>query len=593
MTENELFPSPVRYVSLYRRYRPLRFEEVVGQDAAVSVLRRSLQTGKTVHAYLFSGPRGCGKTSLARILSKALNCTDDNHGVEPCGICPSCQAITAGESLDVIEIDGASNRGIDEVRELKAHVSLAPFSSRRKVYIIDEVHMLTEPAFNALLKTLEEPPAHAVFILATTEPHKVPVTIRSRCQHIPFRRISGKDIAARLSLVCEKEGIAADEAALWELARQADGAMRDALSLLEQAIPLGSGAVTIDSVRAFLGGGSRSEMEKFAASFRTRPDLAVSDLMESLRRGTSMERILENLFLVFRDLWILKAWGETALEGLELSGEERAFLLGEVPSWTLEGLRGCLDTLSRLIGRVRTGMRTDVLSGLLLQGLGPAVLASGPTPKRDGVSLRQEQAVSQEERIPRLSSVVSDPEPTCDALPAIDIDAVRRFWIGLLESRDPEDRQIVAAITPARVLAGKGGVEVDFPPRDRICYELIRLERNRRRFQVLKEGVLGEIPFTFCCGKDRFFEKETPVMEAVPAGEDPNTIPWLRRDQSEDAERAKRKQETGPEAEPPRNASRNTTIEEMLSWFGGEILLVRTEDQESGIGGFEEGSAGE
>ena len=290
MTENELFPSPVRYVSLYRRYRPLRFEEVVGQDAAVSVLRRSLQTGKTVHAYLFSGPRGCGKTSLARILSKALNCTDDNHGVEPCGICPSCQAITAGESLDVIEIDGASNRGIDEVRELKAHVSLAPFSSRRKVYIIDEVHMLTEPAFNALLKTLEEPPAHAVFILATTKPHKVPVTIRSRCQHIPFRRISGKDIAARLSLVCEKEGIAADEAALWELARQADGAMRDALSLLEQAIPLGSGAVTIDSVRAFLGGGSRSEMEKFAASFRTRPDLAVSDLMESLRRGTSMER---------------------------------------------------------------------------------------------------------------------------------------------------------------------------------------------------------------------------------------------------------------------------------------------------------------
>ncbi|HOV28665.1 MAG TPA: DNA polymerase III subunit gamma/tau [Synergistales bacterium] len=595
MSEKGIFSSPVRYVSLYRRYRPLRFEEVVGQDAAVSVLRRSLQTGKTVHAYLFSGPRGCGKTSLARILSKALNCTDDNHGAEPCGSCPSCLAITAGESLDVVEIDGASNRGIDEVRELKAHVSLAPFSSRRKVYIIDEVHMLTEPAFNALLKTLEEPPSHAVFILATTEPHKVPVTIRSRCQHIPFRRISGKDIATRLSLVCEKEGITADEAALWELARQADGAMRDALSLLEQAIPLGSGVVTIDSVRALLGGGSRCEMERFTASFRTTPDLAVSELMESLRKGTSMERILENLFLIFRDLWILKAWGETALEGLELSGEERAFLIGEVPFWTLEGLRACLDTLSRLISRVRTGMRTDVLAGLLLEGLGRAALASGPISEGAAMPLQQERTLPRDERIPRPSPVVPDPEtqPSSDALPAIDIDAIRRFWIGLLESRDPEDRQIVAAIAPARVLAGKGGVEVDFPQRDRICYELIRLERNRRRFHVLKEGALGEIPFIFCCGKDRFLEKETPAMETVPAGEDPNGIPWLRRDQADDSERGKRIQETRPEAEPARGASRNATIEEMLSWFGGEILLVRTDDQEGGIGGFEEGSAGE
>ena len=156
MIENELLSSQGRYVSLYRRYRPLRFEEVVGQDAAVSVLRHSLEGGTTVHAYLFSGPRGCGKTSLARILSKALNCTDTRTGAEPCGACPSCLAITAGDSLDVVEIDGASNRGIDEVRELKAHVSLAPFSSRRKIYIVDEVHMLTEPAFNALLKTLED-----------------------------------------------------------------------------------------------------------------------------------------------------------------------------------------------------------------------------------------------------------------------------------------------------------------------------------------------------------------------------------------------------------------------------------------------------
>ncbi|NMC34359.1 MAG: DNA polymerase III, subunit gamma and tau, partial [Veillonellaceae bacterium] len=462
--------------------------------------------------------------------------------------------------------------------------------------IIDEVHMLTEPAFNALLKTLEEPPAHAVFILATTEPQKVPVTIRSRCQHIPFRRISGKDIAVRLSLVCEKEGIPAEEAALWELARQADGAMRDALSLLEQAIPVGSGAVSLDSVRALLGGGSRSEMEAFVASLRARPECAVSDLMESVRKGTSMERILENLFLIFRDLWILKAWGEAALEGLELSGEERAFLLKEVRFWTLDGLRDCLGSLSRMIGRSRTGMRTDVLAGLLLEGLRPADPPSSPIPKENRMSFRQEQTVSRSETIPGSSPELADPktEPAGTALSSKEIDAIRSFWIGLLESRDPEDRQIVAAIAPARVLSGQGGVEVVFPLRDRICYELIRLERNLRRFQVLKENALGGIPFTFCCGKEQFCGKENPAAESAPAGEDPNSVPWrLRRGQAEGPGRQGELSENGPEGETPKGHFRSATIDEMLGWFGGEILLVRSDEPEGGIGGCEEGSTGE
>ena len=595
MIEKEAFPSAVRYVSIYRRYRPLRFEEVVGQDPAVSVLKRSLETGKTVHAYLFSGPRGCGKTSLARILSKALNCQDGTQKAEPCGICPSCLAITAGESLDVVEIDGASNRGIDEVRELKAHVSLAPFSSRRKIYIIDEVHMLTEPAFNALLKTLEEPPAHAVFILATTEPQKVPVTIRSRCQHIPFRRISGRDIATRLALVCEKEGIPADEAALWELARQADGAMRDALSLLEQAIPVGAGSVTLDSVRALLGGGSRSEMERFVASFRSRPEKAVSELMDSLRKGTSMERVLENLFLIFRDLWILKAWGETALEGLELSREERSFLLGEVGFWTAEGLRDCLETLSRMIGRSRTGIRTDVLAGLLLEGLLPAASASCPNGTGAEMPLQEREPHTPRTRISQPSPAVLDrqKEPAGNTAPAMDIDAVRRFWLGLLESRDPEDRQISAALVPARVLSGESGIEVSFSTRDRFCFELIRLERNLRRFHTLKESALGDLPFAFNCGKDRFSWKEPAVKEASPSGED-GLFPWRQRKaQAEKPERGVRTPETGTKVEPAREDPGISPIDEMLGWFGGEILLVRTDDQESGIAGFDEGSVGE
>ena len=168
-------------VSLYRRYRPTQFNQIVGQVAAVHVITRALEERVVSHAYLFSGPRGCGKTTLARLLAKSLNCTSRGEGAEPCNSCSSCEAINRGESLDVIEIDGASNNSVDEIRELKTHVSLSPFASSYKVYIIDEVHMLSLSAFNALLKTLEEPPSHVVFILATTEPYKVPITIRSRC----------------------------------------------------------------------------------------------------------------------------------------------------------------------------------------------------------------------------------------------------------------------------------------------------------------------------------------------------------------------------------------------------------------------------
>lgn len=233
------------YISLYRKYRPQTFSDMVGQSAAVSVLQESLKENKLGHAYLFSGPRGCGKTSAARLVAKSLNCQNLSSDYEPCGECSSCIGIALCEHLDVIEIDGASNRGIGEIRDLKSHVNLKPLSAPYKVYIIDEVHMLTEPAFNALLKTLEEPPANVIFLLATTEPHKVPVTIRSRCQHIPFHRISIADMISRIKYVCEKENIIFEDEAVWELARQADGALRDSLSLTEQAVALGRGNLTL------------------------------------------------------------------------------------------------------------------------------------------------------------------------------------------------------------------------------------------------------------------------------------------------------------------------------------------------------------
>ncbi len=604
MIGKEMQPSGGRYVSLYRRYRPMRFDEVIGQDAAVSVLRHSLEGGKTVHAYLFSGPRGCGKTSLARILAKALNCTDTQTGAEPCGICPSCLAITSGNSLDVVEIDGASNRGIDEVRELKAHVSLAPFSSHRKVYIVDEVHMLTEPAFNALLKTLEEPPPHAVFILATTEPQKVPVTIRSRCQHIPFRRIPGKDIALRLSLVCDNEGIPSEEAALWELARQADGAMRDALSLLEQAIPVGSGSVTVDSVRALVGGGSRAEMEQFVAAFRSDPEQAVGTLMESLQKGASMERLVESLFLIFRDLWILRSWGQKTLEGLELSIEEKAFLLEEAPFWSIEGLRFCLESLSKMLGRLRLGIRTDVLAGLLLQGICPGQPVreqKTPAIERPMQAARgtgpQGRALPVLEKKPELVPLRPLPaEKLEDGLPvAVDPEAVRCFWNNLMGSQDPADRQVLAALSGACVRTGEDGIVVDFGQKDRVGFELIRLERNLRQFTAAKEIALMSLPVTFCCKEECIRAEGAAIPDPAPVvREVSNAAPWDRRKtHTGKVENDRAVPEAIEGVDPSSGEQGASALDEMIGWFGGEVLLVREEEPEGGPACLDEGSATE
>jgi len=240
------------YMVMARKWRPASFEEVVAQDHVTKTLENALRSGRIAHAYLFSGPRGVGKTTTARILARAVNCVNGPTPT-PCGACPICEHIGSGKSLDVIEIDGASHRGIDEIRELREAVRYAPSESKYKVYIIDEVHMLTTEAFNALLKTLEEPPEHVVFIFATTEPHKIPATILSRCQRFDFRRISTDHIVDRLSGIAEKEEIQVDRDALFLLARKADGALRDAESLLDQLASFEEARISPELVEEVLG----------------------------------------------------------------------------------------------------------------------------------------------------------------------------------------------------------------------------------------------------------------------------------------------------------------------------------------------------
>lgn len=294
------------YVALYRKWRPQGFDSLVGQEAVRTALTNALETGRIAHAYLFAGPRGTGKTSTAKILAKAVNC---EHGPtpNPCNKCQNCVRINDGTSMDVFEIDAASNRGIDEIRDLREKVAFAPVNGRYKVYIIDEVHMLTTEAFNALLKTLEEPPPHVIFILATTEPHKIPATIHSRCQRFDFKRVTDSDIVKRLREVADGSGIAADDDALQLIAVQADGGMRDALSLLDQCGVMAErvSAETVRSVLGIVGREALRELVKAVGEGNVPKALA---LLESLLAGgKDVKQIITELAEYLRAVLLYKA----------------------------------------------------------------------------------------------------------------------------------------------------------------------------------------------------------------------------------------------------------------------------------------------
>jgi len=280
------------YVALYRKFRPRTFDDVKGQDAIVTTLRNQVRTGRTQHAYLFCGTRGTGKTSVAKILARAVNCENPVDG-NPCGECETCRAIAAGTSMNVIEIDAASNNGVDNVREIIEEVRYRPPSGRYKVYIVDEVHMLSPGAFNALLKTLEEPPEYVIFILATTEAAKIPLTILSRCQRYDFRRISSETIAARLSELTQKEGHKAEEKALRYIARSADGSMRDALSLLDQCLAFLTGeTLTYDKVLDVLGAADTAVFKDLlSALVRGETAAALTILQEILDKGREIGQL--------------------------------------------------------------------------------------------------------------------------------------------------------------------------------------------------------------------------------------------------------------------------------------------------------------
>lgn len=294
------------HIALYRAWRPQSFQDMVGQQHIIQTLQNSLREWRFSHAYLFSGPRGTGKTSAAKILAKAVNC-EQGPGPEPCNACEACRRITVGAVMDVVEIDAASNRGVEEIRDLREKVKYAPTEVRYKVYIIDEVHMLTTEAFNALLKTLEEPPAHVMFILATTEPHRLPATIISRCQRFDFRRVLLVEQVQRLVQVCKEENIQADHDSLTYIAKLSDGGMRDALSLLDQAASFTDDAITYQQVLDITGGMPEERFAELARAVQASDVGAVLAVIEQLmQEGKSADKCMESLLYFFRDLLMMK-----------------------------------------------------------------------------------------------------------------------------------------------------------------------------------------------------------------------------------------------------------------------------------------------
>lgn len=294
------------YQALYRKYRPNNFSDVTGQEIIIKTLKNAVKNNKISHAYLFTGPRGTGKTSIAKILAKTVNCNDLKDST-PCDKCVNCTQINSKTSTDIIEIDAASNNGVDEIREIRNKVNLVPSTGKYKVYIIDEVHMLTTGAFNALLKTLEEPPSHAIFILATTEPHKIPATIMSRCQRFDFKRIPNEKIVLRLKYIVEQENLSVDEEALYEIARISDGGMRDSISLLDQLVSYNPVNANIDDVHEINGSLSNKRLKEFITNILNKDITNVlKDIDEFYSNGKSLIKITESIINFLKNVLLLK-----------------------------------------------------------------------------------------------------------------------------------------------------------------------------------------------------------------------------------------------------------------------------------------------
>ena len=429
------------YVALYRKYRPAGFDELVGQEHVARTLANAVIKGNVVHAYLFCGPRGTGKTSVAKILAAAVNCAQPQQG-SPCGECASCRRFMNGESMDVMEIDAASNRGIDEIRDLRERVKYAPAQEKHKVYIIDEVHMMTGEAFNALLKTLEEPPEAVIFILATTEPHKIPLTVLSRCQRFDFQRISEDGLKRRLFEIATAEGIAVDEDAVAMIARKAQGGMRDAVGLLDQCAGFSDVGVSVQTVCAVLGTVDGQFISKLADDIMAAalPEVLAA-VGELVRSGKDLRQFTYDLIEHLREMLLR-----------EISGKKE-----DKSSRILSVIKLLTESDSRLRYSLDPGLTLELA---MIEACGwqpesasfPAVADAAPANRAGGGSVKNVETAKRIEEVKEVvqgqpSSVVNNAEGARDS-------AASTEGVGTLKNTKEEKTEKIKKPVPEREVAG-------------------------------------------------------------------------------------------------------------------------------------------
>ena len=478
----------MEYQTLYRRFRPRNFSDFVGQNHVITTLSNALATDRVAHAYLFTGPRGTGKTSAAKIFAKALNCQSPVHSEgkpgEPCNTCSNCVRINEGTFMDVFEIDGASNRGIDEIRELREKVKFAPAEGKYKIYIIDEVHMLTAEAFNALLKTLEEPPQYVIFILATTEVHKIPTTILSRCQRFDFKRFTVAELKGRLAQILQTLDTGAEEEALELIATHSEGGMRDAISLLEQSLDHSQGELCQSDVRAILGLVDAEVIVRMSRAIAEQDTGAALEILNEVSLGgKDLFQFGRSLVEYFRKLLldlVASRNTETQFKPDQLIG-----IIETITAATNEVKRSLQSSLPMELAMIKL-TATGSLAGSLesrvarLEEQFRGLQSAGPAPEKPQLH-RNESPVGPQPAAPSAS-----------ALPGRELTGGDFEWEAFLEAVKQKKRTLAALIQEGKPLGLKDGeLKVGFPPNLKFHLENLALPQNKELLEKVLQEVAG------------------------------------------------------------------------------------------------------